>query len=401
MNRLFLAVLLALICIFTISADLSDTYTGSDPESYGNASLGLTVFPTLSIPLGGRYQGMGTAYTAVSQDSGFFDSNPSASSLLNFSELSFLHNNWIADSTVEGVIYTMRFNDFGIGFQAKFLYSSFTEYDDFGYRAGSGYYSESIATLNVSYNFFSSYFFNGFAVGANVKLAHRNIPAQIFPGQSVLAGLIDIGTLTRFNFLKFYPSRSKNFSVGLVLKNLGPLVMDEPLPTEITLGIAYSPVRPVTVAYDLNVPISYGQPSEDVNMAAGLDVVVTDFFSVQSGFAYKGYNPRLSLGATVDLEKMSFIVNYTLDLTTQFKPFDKFSLEAKLNLGDSGRLTKRSEVDEYFTLALDAFSDGEWEKAVRYLEQALELDPEFKPAIDFLFTVQQRLENKQNLETIQ
>ena len=166
MNRLFLAVLLAFICSFTISADLSDIYAGSDPESYGNASLGLTVFPTLSIPLGGRYQGMGTAYTAVSQDSGFFDSNPSASSLLNYSELSFLHNNWVADSTVEGVVYTMRFNDFGIGFQAKFLYSSFTGYDDIGDRKSGGYYSESVATLNASYNFFSSYYFYGFAVGA-------------------------------------------------------------------------------------------------------------------------------------------------------------------------------------------------------------------------------------------
>lgn len=400
MNRLFLAVLLAFICSFTISADLSDIYAGSDPESYGNASLGLTVFPTLSIPLGGRYQGMGTAYTAVSQDSGFFDSNPSASSLLNYSELSFLHNNWVADSTVEGVVYTMRFNDFGIGFQAKFLYSSFTGYDDIGDRKSGGYYSESVATLNASYNFFSSYYFYGFAVGANIKLAYRNIPAQIYPGQSALAGLVDIGTLTRFNFLKFYASRSKNFSLGLVLKNLGPLVMNEPLPTEITLGMAYSPVRPVTVAYDLNVPISYGQPTEEVNMAVGFDVVITDFFSAQAGFAYKGYNPRLSLGATVDLEKMSFIVNYTLDLTTQFKPLDKFSLEAKLNLGDGGRLTKRSEVDEYYTLALDAFSDGEWEKAIRYLEQALELDPGFEPARDFLFTVQQRLENKQNLEAL-
>ena len=48
---------------------------------------------------------MGTAFTAVADDSSFLEANPSASSLLETTELSVTHNNWIADTSVEGVIY--------------------------------------------------------------------------------------------------------------------------------------------------------------------------------------------------------------------------------------------------------------------------------------------------------
>ena len=358
------------------------------------------------VPGGGKYEGMGTAYTAVAGDSGFLEANPSASSVLDKTELSFTHNNWIADSRLEGVIYTMRFNDLGIGFGGKFLYVPFTGYDDWGDRTGSGYYSESIATANVSYNFFSSYTFFGLAVGANVKIAYRNVPStrieyQDENSQSAIAGLIDFGTLTRFNFLKFFASRSKNFSVGLVLKNLGPPVMEEPLPTVLTAGLAYSPLRPVTIAYDLNIPISYGQEAEEINMAGGLNVAVTDFFSIQSGFQYRGANPRFSLGGTVDLERVSFVANYTLDLSTMSDTPDRFSLEAKINLGDEGRLALRNRMDEYYISGIEEFAAGNLEKAIDYFEKALALDPDFEPAREYLEEVSRQLKNRDELRELQ
>ncbi|RKX80037.1 MAG: hypothetical protein DRP87_00950 [Spirochaetes bacterium] len=385
-------------------SDYSDYY-GSMAEiiSQPDPDTGLTVFPTLLIPMGGKLEGMGTAYTAVSKDFGFIESNPSASSVLKYTELTFSHNNWIADSRMEGVVYTVRFNDLGIGAAGKFLYVPFTEYDTWGERVSKGYYSETIATMNISYNFFPTYYFYGVAVGANLKFAYRNIPASIYPDQSAIAFMTDIGALTRFNFAKPFVSRSKNFSVGAVIKNLGPYVLQEPLPTEVTVGIAYSPIRPVTAAVDLNLPVTFNTnyPAENWNIVAGTDIVFTDFFSVQGGFRYRGSNPGISLGATVDLQKMSFIVNYTMDLTTQFGVLDRFSLAARLKIGDRGRAALQARVDELYITALEEYANGNLEEAITYLEKALEIDPRFIPAAELLRVLQQTISLHREMEDIQ
>jgi hypothetical protein len=361
----------------------------------------LTVFPTLLIPMGGRYEGMGTAYTAVAGDSGFLESNPSGSSVLESGELSFLHHSWIADSNIEGVIYTVRYNDLGFGVGGKFLYVPFTEYNDWGEREARGYFSESVAILNLSYNFFSSYNFYGLALGANLKAAYRNVPAAIYPDQSVLTGLLDLGLLTRFNFLKGYISRTKNFSVGLAMKNLGLPALSEPVPTTATLGIAYSPFRPVTWALDFNLPISLipdEAPAERWYLATGLNVTVASFLQVQSGFQLKGDNPRVSVGSTIDLKKVSFVLNYNLDLCGRLNPLDKFSIEAKLNLGDRGRLAQRDRLDELYLNGLEAYATGRLAEAIAFWEQALQIDPGFAPARENIETAQKALRLQQEME---
>src|SRR5579864_5409475 len=73
-------------------ADVTDAL-----KAFADPNTGLTSFPTLMVPLGGISEGMGTAYAAVSMDSGFIESNPAASSVMDNAELAFYHHNWIAD----------------------------------------------------------------------------------------------------------------------------------------------------------------------------------------------------------------------------------------------------------------------------------------------------------------
>lgn len=403
MKRLTILLLLFFAPVFTVFPEYSDFYYNlSEAFSiFADPNTGLTIFPTLLIPLGGKYEGMGTAYAAVSQDSGYLESNPSASSTLELSELSFIHHSWIADSNIEGVIYTVRYNDLGIGVGGKFLYIPFTEYNEWGVRESKGYISETIATLNISYNFFSNYYFYGLAIGTNLKAAYRNIPVAIFPDQSAITAMIDIGLLTRLNLFKFYISRSKNFSVGAVLKNLGLPALGEPLPTMATIGLAYSPFRPITLALDFNYPLSFypeKYPAEHWYIASGLNVTVTNFLSIQSGFQFKGDNPRLSIGSTIDLEKISFIVNYNLDLSGRLNPLDKFSIEAKLNLGDSGRLAQQIRIEELYLSGLEAYAQGALTEAIKYWEMVLEIDPSFIPARENIETALKALELQKKME---
>ncbi len=403
MRRLGLLATLLLALAWPLIAGSGETYASLSDllEQFADPNTGLTAFPTLLIPMGGRYEGMGTAYTAVASDSGFLESNPSGSSVLENGELSFLHHSWIADSNIEGVIYTVRYNDLGFGVGGKFLYVPFTEYNDWGEREARGYFSESVAILNLSYNFFSSYHFYGLALGANLKAAYRNVPAAIYPDQSVLTGLLDVGLLTRFNFLKGYVSRSKNFSVGLVMKNLGLPALSEPLPTTATMGIAYSPIRPLTWALDFNLPVSFvpdEAPAEHWYLATGFDLSVATFLQLQCGFQLKGDNPRVSVGSTIDLQKVSFVLNYNLDLSGRLNPLDKFSIEAKLRLGDRGRLAQRDQVDRLYLDGLEAYAQGRLAEAIALWQEALEIDPGFDPARANIATAERALRLQQEME---
>lgn len=359
-------------------------------------NTGLTVFPTLNIPSGGEYEAMGTAYTAGARDVSFFEANPAASADLRNTELALYHNNLIADTSMESMGYTTRLEDFGIGVGGKFLHVPFTEYDDFGIQQGTARYLETIVAANLAYNFFNSFYFNGVAIGANLKFAYRGIPEQIAPNQSAAGTMVDVGVLSRFNVLKFYPSRDRNFAIGSVLRNFGPNVLDEPLPTTWTTGIAYSPLRPLLIGFDVSVPLTPFSPlpAEPPSIATGIAATVTDFFVMRSGFQVKGGNPRITMGGSVELESMVITVNYTLDMTTQLTAFDRFSLQASFPLGDRGRGDREEQVRTLYLDALQAFAAGDLERTIELARQVVNLDPTFQPAAETL----QMAERMQSLQ---
>jgi hypothetical protein len=348
-------------------------------------NAGLTTMRSLRIPMGGLAEGMGSAYTAVGVDSSYFEFNPAASSILDSTELSVFHNNWIADTKIEGAVYTIRYKELGVGIGGKWLYLPFPAYNDYGDRVGTGYYSESMAGINVSYNFFPGFYFSGVSAGATGKLAYRSMPkvdSGATANNSALGVMIDAGLLSRFNLLKFYSSRSKNFSLGLAVKNIGPPVQGDPLPTDATFGLAYSPIRPLTLSLDVTQPInlvSIGD-SEKPIVAGGAMVQVSDFFKLHGGLLLKGGDPRFSIGSTFDIELARVTVNYTLDLTTQLTPLNRISIQAAFSLGDLGRADIAKKVDTLYLNGLDAYSRGEIDSAIESWDEALRLDATFDPA---------------------
>ncbi|MFP3960057.1 MAG: UPF0164 family protein [Spirochaetaceae bacterium] len=365
-------------------------------------NTGLTTFPTLLLPMGGEMEGMASAYTAVARDYGFFEANPAASSRLNQTQLAVGHNNLIADANMEGLVYTTRFEHFGMGAGMKFLHVPFTEYDRYGLQQSSIRYTETVAGLNVSYNFLHSFDFHGIAVGASLKSAYRRIPEVIAPGQSAASLMGDVGVLTRFNLAKFHESRRKNFSVGLVARNLGPPALDEPLPSQATAGLAYVPVRPLTLAFDYTYPFVLGteDPPEPPGYAGGLMVQITDFLATQTGFQLRGGNPRFTLGSTVGFPAVTLQMNYTLDLATQVDRIDRFSIQAAFDLGDRGRGEQRDRVEDFYLSSLEAYADGDLEQTVRLARRALEIDPTFTPAARTLDSAERMLTLQRQMESI-
>jgi hypothetical protein len=376
-----LACLLVLLSIGSMAragaAGLSDIY--SDYVTFlttwyqADPNAGLTSFRSLLIPMGGLAEGMGQAYTAVSRDSSYFESNPAASSILEETEASFYHNNWIADTKIDGMVYTIRQRNFGLGFYGKWLHLEFPATNEYGDQLATGTYSEATAALNLSYNFFQGYNFSGLALGANLKGVYRSV---------------------RFNLLKFYHSRAKNCAFGLTLKNFGPPITHgatditdwDVLPTVASAGLAYSPIKPLTLAFDFSKPLNLADLSlsEQPSYAFGVEGNVTDFFKLQGGILLKGGNPRISIGSSFLIDDMRLTLNYTLDLTTQLTPFNRVSVEASFALGDLGRAELAKKVDTLYLSGLEAYARGDSASAASSWKAALELDPRFDPAIESL-----------------
>ncbi|MBN1523425.1 MAG: UPF0164 family protein [Spirochaetales bacterium] len=394
MKRVLFALLLIFLCTSGF-ADGSDFYYSWAQffNPFLDENAGLTMFPSLFIPMGGKYEGMGTAYTAVSDDISFIESNPAASASLKNTELGFLHHSWIMDSNIEGVVYATRFDDMGLAFSGKFLYVPFTGKDEWGRTDGTGYYTETIGTVNISYNLFRNFYFHGLSVGSNIKLAYMGISDSIYPGQSVLTGLIDVGVLTRFNFLKFYTADDNNFSIGATFRNFSPIPTLDPVPTMFSAGIAYAPIRPLTIAVDFNLPVSFDPafPAENWYLAGGLSLAFTPNVMLLSGVKLKGANPIFALGTTIELDTMAFVVNYSLDLTNTIDPLDKFSIAAKFNLGDEGRSSLTGQTDELYLHGIELYAAGDIEGAIALWEKVLEIDPEYTPAKDFMEIAREKL----------
>lgn len=400
---------------------LEDWYAALSSAAGVDKNAGLTTFLTLVVPPGGMYQAMGTAYSAVLKDSGYLEANPAGSALLKETELSVYHNDWIADSRVEDVVFTIRDGDLGLGFGAKLLYLPFNAVDTWGDRYknswsqgyAKGYYTEFIGTANVAYTAFSNYYFHGVSLGANLKLAQRSVPEAIALKQSALSLMVDLGALTRVNFLKFYPSRERNLSFSAVLKNFGAPVDGDPLPTAFVMGLAYSPVRPLTVSVDGTLPLNLnlnwrdltnltlGAKSESASVATGMNLALTSFWALQAGLELKPGRPRLSAGTTVNLEKLTINVSYLVDLLTTLAVPDRLSVEVKLNLGDLGRQEAEDRARELYLAGLDAYAQGNLEEAVLQWEKALEILPSFLPAKELRDTAQKAIDLRLKMEANQ
>jgi len=384
-------------------ADISDSLT---ELGYFNSSKneGTTSFRSLLIPIGGRPESLGSAYTGLCDDAGYINYNSAASCILTETQASAFHNSWIADSKMDTIVYTTRIDNVGFGLQAGCLYMPFTEYNIFGERVNASYYSETNFAANISYNFLAGYDFKGLALGLTVKTAFRSVPDYTDNNtdsiislsglaQSGVGIMADVGMLLQFNFLKFFASRTPNVRIGLSAQNLGAaftgissssgIKLDDPLPTFFAAGMSCQFLPIITATFDIKQPVNLFHP-EDYQMfsvSAGLILAFTKQFNLLVGAEIKGGNPRFSVGSELQLSKARLNFNYTLDLTSSLNPVNRISLSAKILLGDRGRAERQKLIDELYSKGLEYYANAEWENAIEQWESVLILNKRYDPAI--------------------
>ena len=365
---------------------------------------GSTSFRSLLIPIGGRPESLGSAYTGLCDDAGYINYNAAASCLLANTQVSAYHNSWIADSKLDTLVYTTRNENFGFGIQAGCLYLPFSEYNIYGERVNASYYSETNLALNFSYNFLAGYDFKGIALGGSIKSAFRSVPDYtdnntdaIIPlsglVQSGIGIMADLGVMLQFNFLKFFASRTPNVRIGISAQNLGVaftgmggkkgISLDDPLPSFIAAGFSCQFLPVITASFDIKQPVNLFalKDYQTFSMSAGIILAFTKSFSLLLGTEFKGGNPRFSLGSEIQLVNARLNFNYTLDLTSSFNPVNRISLSAKILLGDRGRAERQKLIDQLYLKGLDFYANSEWENAIEEWEQILLINKRYDPAI--------------------
>ena len=377
------------------SSKLTDIFDWSTDENEGTTS-----FRSLLIPFGGRSESLGSAFTGLSDDISFLQFNPAGSALQKQTQLSVFHNAWIADSKLDTIAYTTRFKNLGLGTYFSCFYVPFSEYNNWGDKVSSSYYSESVFALNVAYNFLAGYDFKGITVGASLKTAWRGMPDytdkdsdEIIStsgiSQSSLAFMADFGAMLQFNFLKFFASRDPNVRIGIAAQNLGAgftgfskkIEADDGLPSSFSVGISIKPLKYLTFSADFKLPVNFFYATLlKPYIGFGASVQFTDFLAVLAGFEIKGGNPKISAGFEFEISKIRMNFNYSLDLTTSYSPVNKISLCAKMLLGDRGRSDFDSKVDELYKAGLVYYTEGKWEEAIETWNECLKLNRRFDPA---------------------
>lgn len=397
-------------------------------ESFTDDNEGTTGFRSLNIPSGGRVESLGTAFTGLCDDISFFDYNPAASAVLEQSEIAVFHNAWIADSAMETLAATRRHGNLGYGGQIKCFYVPFTEYNLFGDKLTGSYYSETSAIFNMAYNFLSGYTFKGIAVGFNAKAAWRYVPDytnnqtnEVISGsgleQSALAILADAGMLMSFNLFKMFQDRRPNFRIGLALNNAGlaltgfgdSIKIDDPVSSRLSAGLSYRPFSKFLISMEIRQPLNLQDLGTTGKFAAasGLELAISDKFSVETGFLIQGGNPRISLGSEFEILKMKMDVCYTFDLTSSSNPVNHISLSAKLKFGDRGRNNLLEKADEKYIDGIRLYAAGEYTEAILKFNEAIKLAKTFplniryEPAIEARNMAITFNRNKKALENIQ
>jgi tetratricopeptide (TPR) repeat protein len=402
--------------IFRLSAGGLDIYKGTSTgiAGYLNGIYGADrnrdrgAFPLLNIPMGGRAEGLGSAFTAVADDVSFLESNPAGSARLRQTELAFFHSNWFAknlvDTMVEGLAFTHRIGNLGLAAGGKWLSTPVTKYDLSGNRLSAYHYSEAAAILNGAYNFSLGSGFSGISVGASLKGAFRVVPGD--DDYFASTAMADVGALSSFNLLKFYESPEWNSSLGLAIRNLGP-PSGEALPSLAVLGLAYRPLEPLLFSFDLFLPFNMKdiRQSGKPYFSTGLEFAPGDFPSLRGGLQLKQDSLRLALGTSLRLlgedprsparagarggifRSLSLDLDYSRELLSRDRSLNRLALGIRLGLGkgESGR------VEALYSGGLEAYAQNDYPNARRRWEEALELDPKFLPAAEALAMLEETL----------
>jgi hypothetical protein len=221
---------------------------------------GEAAVPFLQIAPNARADGMGEGGIGLADDASAVHWNPAGLAFLRGQEVSITHANWLpqfqqADLFYDYISYRNYMPDWGGTISGSITYLNLGEFNVTDK-------DPTVLQTFKAYEFavtggYSTQLTDNLGIGLNL----RYIRSVLAPFDVQNQGREGIGSTASFDISGLWKARD-NFNIGLNLSNLGPKItyidaaQADPLPTNLGLGFAYSPIvskyNNVTMILDFN-----------------------------------------------------------------------------------------------------------------------------------------------------
>jgi hypothetical protein len=292
-----------------------------------NSNAGI-IFPEIENGCGPRAAAMAGAYTAVADDAASIYWNPAGLSQVKKTQIALTYDSWFVDAFFNNATAAVPLSTGVLGAEVFYMnFGSFANVDDFG-NSLSGSVSPFTLAAFLAYGIGLN---ENFSAGVSAKVITQS---QGSISKTGFAG--DIGLMYKTGI----------FSAGLAARNFGGGA-GSPLPSDVRLGLAVSPV--IVSSHKLILAADASYIFGDAFYAgAGAEYTIEKVVSLRAGYKYRtgGTNLQGLAGITAGLGAKIGGIGFDY----AFMPFGELGVShrAALNFefGESGAVVPKQEKQE-------------------------------------------------------
>ncbi len=363
---------------------------------------GITSLNFLKISQSARASGMGEAFTGVADDVNAIFWNPAGLTQLTRHQVCLMHSAWLIDSNIEYAAYAIPMPGIGsIGIYGTYLNAGEiikTTEDQFGnYQLTEEKASASNFNFSVAFAKKLSDFLDDNSVFSDMSAGLSGS----FNSETI-AG--DSGGGIGFNFSTIYVPKYENFSLGMVIQNIGFSNNRPVIPSSVKLGFGYRfaledillPFREEgyftflenNASSDIDLIYYPVERIMRLNVGAENYWKLNKFHSVAARVGYKfGHDLGFVAGLTAGLGyrltpgDSAIEIDYSLNPYGELGVSHKIALTAKFLGKPENRITvNKAEAAQYYKIGYDALYAKNYSEAIYGFSQCLKRDREYASA---------------------
>ncbi len=281
----------------------------------------------LKIDPDGRSAGMGSAVTAMADNSMAMFSNPAGMGFTSGWDLAMTQTNWIADIKHYAIGASYGFANIGT-FGLNVVYMDYGDMKrtvpysgsdptlkDIGYL-DLGTFTVGEYAIGLSY---SRQISSQFSIGGTVKFVRQDLSwsetLDVSSGQKVTTD--NIQDLAAFDFGTLYYTGWKDLRLGMSVRNFSQQgrYVDQrfELPLTMTIGVAMNVMSIWTddTMHKLNVALDWSHPRDyEERLHLGFEYVLAEMLAVRAGYKFNYDEEGLTFGVGIDKKFGSFGIRF-------------------------------------------------------------------------------------------
>lgn len=345
----------------------------------------------LQLGVGGRAISMGEAYTAATEDLNSIYYNPAGLGTLRYPELTVMHQELILDSRLENCTFSYPlYKGFIAGSNTSFWVPSFDKININGEKTGKVSFYNNATTVGYGISLFD------FEFGMSLKYIYQRI--DTFNYNSVAA---DFGVLKRLYLYSPFETNTRNFSIGMSIRNIGLGVSNAPLPRSISIGFSYNLTKWFAFNLDLSEDIidttglydfTYGF-DESFKLKTGVEFNYKQLLFLRSGYKFNdGSSYTGGLGFNYVIGNVSFNLDtaysYASALGSNYSVSVTFKLIPKVITVED-----QKKAAEFYQMGIKSYVADDIPSAINYFNKCRDYNPYYK-------SVKQKIEDLELLEEL-